>query len=117
MAGLQIDWVSGSQPARELAALLIHWRPASGQSWQTIDLRKLAAKRIQAAYYANPFSPTYLARHQGVAIRLLPLPMPARPFTMAYSMKTDPALIAEFGALAAKSFKGERFRQYLETYR
>ncbi|MCU7374650.1 transporter substrate-binding domain-containing protein [Paucibacter sp. O1-1] len=117
LAGLQIGWVSGSKAPRELAALPIHWQPASGQNWQTINLRKLAAKRIQAAYYANPYSPVYLARQQGVAIRLVPLPMPARPFTMAYSMKTDPALIAEFGALAAKAFKGERFKQYLEAYR
>ncbi|WP_266005527.1 hypothetical protein [Paucibacter sp. PLA-PC-4] len=119
LAGLPIGWVSGSKPPHELAALPIHWQPASGQNWQTISPRKLAAKRIQAAYYddANPYSPAHLARQQGVATCLVLLPMPQRPFTMACSMTTAPALIAEFGALAAKAFKGERFSQYLQACR
>jgi len=117
LRGLEIGWLSGSQMPQELRELGIHWQLASGQNWQTVNLRKLQAGRLAAAYYANPYSPSYIARKNGIAIRLLPLPMPARSFTMAYSLKTDPARLAEFEGLAVAAFKGERFKQFLEQYR
>lgn len=116
LAGLQIGWVSGSKLPAELLPVAIRWQLAPGQNWQLINLRKLKAGRIDAAYYANPYSPAYLARKENQAIRLLPLPMPTRPLGMAYSLQTDKALIAEFDGLATKAFKGERFRQFVEGY-
>jgi polar amino acid transport system substrate-binding protein len=117
LAGLEIGWISNSQLPPELDGLSIKWQLTTGQNWQRINLRKLNAGRIDAAYFANPYSPSYLAQQEGIAIRLLPLPLPARTFTMAYSLSADPAAIAEFDRLAQRAFKGERFRRFVENYR
>jgi hypothetical protein len=44
------------------------------------------------------------------------LPMPNRMFTMAYSLKADPAAIARFDKTGASAFAGEQFRQLLDLY-
>jgi polar amino acid transport system substrate-binding protein len=117
LAHLEIGWIANSRLPPELDGLPIKWQLTTGQNWQRINLRKLNAGRIDAAYFANPYSPSYLAQQEGIAIRLLPLPLPARTFTMAYSLSADPAAIAEFDRLAQQTFKGERFRRFLANYR
>jgi polar amino acid transport system substrate-binding protein len=95
----------------------IKWQLISAPNWQSLNLRKLAARRVEAVFFGNQYSPVYFARKEKIEIRMVPLPMPLQRFEMAYSFKTDKALIAEFERLAIQAFKGDRFRRYLERYR
>ena len=114
--GLTVGVMQGGIGKANFPELEVNWDPASVQNWQQVNLRKLKAGRIDAAIFANPFSPTYLARQENVPIRLLTAPLPEREFTMLYSLKSDPALIEEFGRLAEQAFKGPNFQQMLMAY-
>jgi len=116
LGGMTIAWVAGPALPPELRSLQIKWHWPSMQNWQSTNLRMLSMGRIDAAYFANPYSPAYVARKQGLAIRLVTLPLPPTHFTMFYSVHADPALIQAFDALASQAFKGERFRRALEQY-
>jgi hypothetical protein len=117
LAGLEIAWALGTPPPPELADVPIKWDWTSGQNWQAMNLRKLARGRISGALFVNPYSPAYVARKEGIEIRLLPLPMMnKRPFVMFYSLKADRTLIDEFERLAERAFKGDRFQKFVEAY-
>ena len=117
LAGMELGWMGGSVLPDELKHVAIHWRLVYSQNWQALNLRKLALGRVDAVFFGNQYSPRYFAAKENIEIRMVPLPMPLQRFEMAYSRKTDKAMIAEFNALALKAFQGDRFRQFLEKYR
>lgn len=116
LAGMEIGWVGGSRVPEPLNEVAIQWQFLSVPDWQAMNLRKLKANRIQAAFFENEYSPRHYANNEGIDILLLKLPMPERQFYMAYSLKTDPAAIARFNKAAASAFAGEQFKTYLEQY-
>ena len=116
LAGMEIGWVDGSPLVEGMDAVPIRWQRLAAADWQQMNLRKLQAGRIQAVFYENEYSPRWFARKEHVEIQLLPLPMPGRVFSMAYSLKADPAAIARFDKAGAAAFAGDQFRQFLEQY-
>ncbi len=117
LADLEIGWVGGSVLPEELQPLRIRWQYVHAPNWQRINLHKLAAGRIQAAYFGNEFSAAYFARKENLAVRLVRLPIANQPFEMAYSLKSDKQAIAEFDKLARAAFKDDQFRAFLASYR
>jgi ABC-type amino acid transport substrate-binding protein len=116
LAGLEIGWLAGSQIVEDLKPVPIRWQFVAATDWQTANLRKLQAGRIDAAFFENEFSPRHYARQAGVDIRLLRLPMAERQFFMAYSLKADKDAIAQFDRVASAAFADEQFRPFLELY-
>lgn len=116
LAGMEIGWVDGSPLVEGMEQIPIRWQRLAAADWQLMNLRKLQAGRIQAVFYENEYSPRWFARKERIEIQLLPLPMPGRVFTMAYSQKADAAAIARFDKAGAAAFAGEQFRQYLDLY-
>lgn len=116
LAGVEIGWLSGSLIPEGIDQVPIKWQFLSSPDWQLMNLRKLQAGRIQAAFFENEYSPRYFAKQGGIDIQLLKLPMPARSFRMEYSLKSDPAAIARFDKAAAAAFANEQFRLFLEQY-
>jgi polar amino acid transport system substrate-binding protein len=117
LAGMGLGWMGGSRLPDELAHVTINWQLIHTPNWQSLNLRKLAIGRVEAVFFGNQYSPVYFADKENIDIRMVPLPMPLQRFEMAYSLKTDKALIVEFEKLALKAFKGDRFKHYLEKYR
>ncbi len=117
LQGLELAWVSYSRLPPELAALdRLRWQRTSHNDWQLANLRMVAAGRVDAAYYANEFSPAWLLRQHPPLrqrLRLLRLPLAPRRFEMAYSRRSEPALIANFERLARPAFEGAQFDRYL----
>lgn len=116
LAGMEIGWVGGTALNQGMDQIAIHWQFVSATNWQQLNLRKLQVGRIQGIYFENEYSPRYYAQLEHVNIRLLALPVAARNFTMAYSIKADPAAIARFDKAAAAAFAGNQFQAYLEEY-
>ncbi|UGQ46890.1 substrate-binding periplasmic protein [Massilia endophytica] len=116
LAGMEIGWLAGSQIVDDLKPVPIRWQFVAATDWQTANLRKLQARRIDAAFFENEFSPRYYARQAGVEIRLLRLPIAERHFFMAYSLKADKEAIARFDRVASAAFADEQFRSYLDQY-
>ena len=116
LAGMAIGWVANAPLVDGLEQIPIKWQLLSSADWQQMNLRKLKLGRIQAVFYENEYSPRYYARQEAIAIQLIRLPLPERAFSMAYSLRSDPAAIARFDQAAAAAFAGERFRQFLEQY-
>lgn len=118
LQGLELAWVSYSRLPPELAALdRLRWQRTSHSDWQLANLRMVAAGRVDAAYYANEFSPAWLLRQHPLLrqkLRLLRLPLAPRRFEMAYSRRSEPGLIAAFERLARPAFEGGRFERYLD---
>ncbi|MBJ7312718.1 substrate-binding periplasmic protein [Rugamonas sp. CCM 8940] len=116
LGGMEIGWVGGSPLMAGLQRLPIHWQFVASADWQQMNLRKLQAGRIQAAFFENEYSPRHFARREGLDIVLVKLPLPATTFTMAYTAAADPAAIARFERAAAAAFAGEQFKTFLERY-
>lgn len=116
LAGMNIGWVGGSRLPAEFKGIAVNWQLMFTPNWQALNLRKLDLRRLDAAFYGNQYSPLYLARKENLAIRLVPLPMPAQTFEMAYSFKTDKAALAQFDAAATKAFANDGFKLFLESY-
>ena len=77
----------------------------------------LQAGRLDAVYFANPYSPQYFARQEGLALRLLPLPLPPRPLSLVHAAAADAARVAAFDQAAAPWFADGRFQRLLADYR
>jgi ABC-type amino acid transport substrate-binding protein len=116
LAGMEIGWVGGTTVPVALQSVPIQWKFLSVPDWQSMNMRKLKAGRIQAVFFENGYSPRYFAASEHVDIKLLKLPMPERHFTMAYSAKADPAAIARFNKVAGTAFANEQFKAYLDQY-
>lgn len=116
LAGMEIGWVGGSPLVEGLELVPIHWQMLAVADWQTMNLRKLQAGRIQAVFFENEYSPQYYARQGKIDIRLLRLPMQERGFTIAYSLKANPEDIVRFDQAAAAAFANEQFKTFLEQY-
>ncbi|MES2262897.1 MAG: transporter substrate-binding domain-containing protein [Pseudomonadota bacterium] len=116
LAGVEIGWVGGSAVMDELNGVPIQWQFLTVQDWQTLNLRKLQAGRIQAVFFENEYSPRYYAASEEIDIELVKLPLPARLFGMAYSLKANRAAIAQFDRVAAAAFVGEQFKAFLDQY-
>lgn len=114
--GMQIGWVAGARLIEELEGLPIRWQLLATPDWQILNLRKLQAGRLDAVFFQNEFSPRYLARREHIDIELVRLPVAARNFVMAYSVRADPVQIERFNRAAAAAFAGEQFRVFLEQY-
>ncbi len=117
LSGVSLGWMGGSDLPDEMRAIPIKWQLVSAASWQSLNLRKMAARRVDAVFFGNQYSPAYFADKEKIAIRLVPLPMPPQRFELAYSLKADKALIRDFEKVAVRAFKGDRFKHYLEAYR
>jgi len=116
LSGMEIGWLGGSELPEGIRDVPIKWQLLAAPDWQLLNLHKLRAGRVQAVFFENEYSPRYFARQAGVAIELRKLPMPERAFRMAYSLKADPAAIAQFDRVGAAAFAGERFKLFLERY-
>jgi ABC-type amino acid transport substrate-binding protein len=113
LAGMEIGWVAHSRLPEGLETVPIRWRRLSSAHWQAVALRMLDAGRLDAVYFANAHSARYWGRRLGLALRLLPLPLPPRQLTLAYSLHADAGRIASFDRVAAPQFAADRFRRYL----
>ena len=116
LAGMEIGWVGGTTVPAPLQGVPIQWKFLSVPDWQSMNMRKLKAGRIQGVFFENGYSPRYFAASERVDIRLLRLPMPERHFSMAYSTKADADAIARFDKVAGNAFANEQFKAYLEQY-
>lgn len=116
LAGLRIGWVDGSPLPPGLDEVDIEWQLLAVTDWQAANLRKLQARRVDAVFFENEYSPRYYARTTGVAIRLVRLPVAAGSFFMAYSLRSDPDDIARFDRVAGAAFAGKNFSTFLDRY-
>lgn len=116
LAGMEIGWVAHSRLPEGMEALPIRWRRLSSQHWQAVALRMLDAGRLDAVYFGNAHSATYWGRRLGLALRVLPLPLPPRQLTLAHGLHVDAARIAAFDRVAAPLFAGDRFARYLADW-
>ena len=114
LAGLSLGRQLGSPLPAEMEGLPIKWVFPPGQNWQISNLRMTAAGRLDGSVFYNAVSPAYLVKTEGIAVRLLPLPLPPVRFYMWHSLRTDKAAIAEFDRVAGAAFRGPLFRQMLE---
>lgn len=116
LAGMQIGWLRGSALIDGIEQVDIHWQLLAATDWQRMNLLKLQAGRIQAAFFENEYSPRYLAHQERIEIQLIKLPLPERSFKMAYSLKADPVDIVNFDKAATAAFAHDQFRLFLEKY-
>lgn len=116
--GMTLGW-SGNNRSDIVAQIQgggARWELIADRNWQQINLRKLAAGRIDGAFFLNQYSPLYAAQQAGIQIRLIALPLPLESFRMAYSLKTDKALLARFEKAAVAAFTGPQFKAFLQDY-
>lgn len=117
LAGMKIGWVAHSNLPAGLDQLPVRWVRVSTAHWQQVSLRMLLAGRLDAVYFANPYSPRYYARQLGLPLRLLRLPLPLRSLSIVYTEQADAARIASFERIAAPWFADRRFERTLLDYR
>lgn len=116
LAGMEIGWVAHSRLPEGMETLPVRWRRLSTAHWQTVALRMLEIGRLDAVYFGNPHSARYWSKRLGLTLRLLPLPLPPRQLTLAYSQHANAARVASFGRIAAAQFAGDRFKRFLADY-
>lgn len=114
LAGLSLGRMRDGAIPQGLLGATIKWVYTAGQNWQVTNLRMVERHRLDGSVFFNAFSPAYLAKTQGIQVRLLPLPLPATRFYMWYSLRSDKAAIAEFDRVAGAAFRSGRFSRLLE---
>lgn len=117
LAGLRIGWIAHSGLPAGMESLPVRWVRVSTAHWQRVSLRMLLAGRLDAVYFANPYSPRYHARQLGLPLRLLRLPLPPRSLSIVHTEQADAAHIASFERIAAPWFAEGRFERTLADYR
>ncbi|MFS2139000.1 substrate-binding periplasmic protein [Duganella sp. Dugasp56] len=118
LCGMRLGW-TGSGRADVISLFESYGayvEKTTNQTWQQSNLRKLAAGRLDGAFFLNPYSPQFVAGQERIPIRLLPLPMPVESFRMAYSLKTDKEVVARFEQAALKAFSAPKFKALLREY-
>jgi len=118
LKGLTLGWSANSR-SDIIALLLQHgarWDMVAGKNWQQLNLHKVAAGHIDGAFFLNQYSPAYVAKQEGIAVRLLPLPLPTVQVHMGYSYKADEEMLARFERAAISAFAGKKYTNFLNDY-
>ena len=112
--GLTIGWVQAGALPPFMQDPLIRLDRIGVIDWETANLAKLEAGRIDGAYFSDPYTPQYYAAQSGLRLRLLPLPISGHALYAAFAPGAPPALVARYASAARQAFASGRFERYIE---
>jgi len=111
--GLTIGWVQAGALPPFMHDPRIRLDLIGVIDWETANLAKLEAGRIDGVYFSNPHTPLYYAARRGLRLKLLPLPIPGIALHAAFAPGASPALVARYERAARLTFANGRFERYL----
>lgn len=113
LANITIGWVqSGALPVF-MQDKRIHFDRISNVDWASANLEKLKLRRIDAAYFSNPYTPQFYSAQTGTPIRLIALPTQGLKLYGAFSPKAPRSLAERYERAADEAFANERLVTYI----
>jgi ABC-type amino acid transport substrate-binding protein len=112
--GMTIGWVQAGAIPPLLQDPQIKLDLIGVIDWETANLAKLEAGRIDGIYFSNPYTPQYYAAQRGLQLKLLDLPIAAHALHGAFAPNMPAALVARYENAARQAFAHGRFERYIE---
>lgn len=113
LSGITIGWVQAGALPPFMQDPRIHLDLAGAIDWERTNLDKLKLGRIGGAYFSDRHTARYFAARNGMALKLLDLPVPGTALYAAFSPAAPPSLVERYLRAAGEAFANGRFNAYL----
>ncbi|WP_148713755.1 substrate-binding periplasmic protein [Chitinolyticbacter meiyuanensis] len=118
--GLLLGSIAGVPLPQPLQRAGLNWDDNPEVEAELGNLRKLGARRLDAAYFSNAHAPGYYAARLRMQARVLPLPLPVQARYAVFSRTLPPGVPADlterYERAAALAWAPGRFERYLVPY-
>jgi ABC-type amino acid transport substrate-binding protein len=113
LANMTIGWVQAGALPPFMQDRRIKLDRIGTVDWTSANLEKLKLKRIDAAYFSNPYTPQFFSAQTGMPIRLVSLPTRGPRLYGAFAPSAPRSLGERYERAADEAFAGDRFSVYM----